>query len=413
MRTHTPRPSTLVTCALLALCATAAADTSILGLGFDTDADPATLLDQSGVPTGFTTRLPGSGTSIAANDPNLLVADGRVLLTSTEFDHAGSRAPEDAEYVGIRLSEAGWEGGAFAVSVTFTNVPDLGGFVPQFGVFAGSDVENYAYCGVTHFDGEQIYNQIAFEDTQPITSAFSGMNVPGNDLRITIACDDDGQFTFTAHDLTEGTVFHPPLTGQPSFLLDSEDLVVGIASLNPFTNPHTVEIDRLDVRIGDAVVGERSVVTVIGDADVGRPKAWLEVGGRKVRLRASSLDDGGAELEARRLPRRLHGAGSLFVQYDRSQDPVEYAGFRIGVPEVTTLTPTGAAGDTIVIEGRNFGVRRGRVYCAGRRARTTEWTNERIVATIPTRISGEVALTIETRTASVIPEQTLEVVEPE
>jgi hypothetical protein len=49
---------------------------------------PGTLNDTNGLGSGFTHRLPGSGSSIATNDPNLTLDTGasRLLVVSTRSD---------------------------------------------------------------------------------------------------------------------------------------------------------------------------------------------------------------------------------------------------------------------------------------------------------------------------------------
>ncbi|MDZ4658436.1 MAG: hypothetical protein SH868_12735, partial [Bythopirellula sp.] len=71
----------------LLVCLFAVSAKADVFLGFDAPT-PGTISDTNGLGTGFTHRLPGTGTALPANDPNMdLLGDpGSLLLTSTRAD---------------------------------------------------------------------------------------------------------------------------------------------------------------------------------------------------------------------------------------------------------------------------------------------------------------------------------------
>src|SRR5262249_32167054 len=102
--------------------------------------DGGGLRDRDGRGTGLTHRLPGTGRDLPRRDPNLLLDPerGRLELTTTESDLNTRYLLHQGEYLGVRLSDAGFSGAEdFAVTVTILDIPALE-LVGQFGLYAGA-----------------------------------------------------------------------------------------------------------------------------------------------------------------------------------------------------------------------------------------------------------------------------------
>ena len=105
-----------------------------------TSAVPNTIRDTAGNGTGFTTRLPGTGGSIAVNDPNFTLNPGSGTLTwrtvASDLNGQGNLAAGD--YMGFPLSAAGVTlNQDFTVSATFRNL-QFGLNFDQIGIFVGT-----------------------------------------------------------------------------------------------------------------------------------------------------------------------------------------------------------------------------------------------------------------------------------
>jgi regulation of enolase protein 1 (concanavalin A-like superfamily) len=123
-----------------------------LTTNFSFSASGGAILDQNGIQTGLTTRLAGTGASISANDPNLLLdtANGVLNITSPTCDFNGQLLMDAAEAVGFNLSTIGFTGKQdFTVTGTFTNLP-VGTYVnyDQVGIFAGMTSTNFVRGGL-------------------------------------------------------------------------------------------------------------------------------------------------------------------------------------------------------------------------------------------------------------------------
>ena len=133
---------------LLAIVATPASADSII-LNFN-GSGIGTIDDSAGQPTGFTHRLPGSGSSIPSNSPNLTVdaANGHLLFQSTrsDFNLTGFGRNLDAmEAPAIRLRGLAFSD--FIVKATFRDI-QVDGSSDQLGVFVGTSVDNVLRGGV-------------------------------------------------------------------------------------------------------------------------------------------------------------------------------------------------------------------------------------------------------------------------
>ena len=192
VRSITPRP---------------AATPRTLKLIFDRPALDGGIRDDAGVLTGFTHRLPGTGTALPSDDPNLrlIPAKGQLELTTTKSDlNTQSELPQ-GEYLGVRLADLGFAGPEdFEVSVTILDIPALE-FIGQFGVYAGPASNQNIRGGLISARRKEPGQYTQFlvinrngDDSRPYKV---GLFETGTDLRITLR-REAGTFTLTVANLT-------------------------------------------------------------------------------------------------------------------------------------------------------------------------------------------------------------------
>ena len=163
-------------------------------LSFDSPV-PATLNDSSGQGTGFTTRLPGTGSAIAANEPhvNIDTGNGRLVLTSTysspNFGNAGleNNAANLVNTDMPTLLLSGIGGDNFIVRARFSNLA-VPAASDQIGVLVGSSINNVTRGGI--FWGNS-GNTVGFNYAQ---NGFDGP--PTDGLDNAFQSGQDGEFEF-------------------------------------------------------------------------------------------------------------------------------------------------------------------------------------------------------------------------
>lgn len=221
VRSITPRP---------------AATPRTMKLIFDCPAAEVGIRDDAGLFTGFTHRLPGTGTALSGDDPNLrlLPAKGQLELTTTKSDLNTQSELPHGEYLGVRLADLGFTGPEdFEVSVTILDIPALE-FIGQFGVYAGPASNQNIRGGLISARRKEPGQYTQFlvinrngDDSRPYKV---GLFETGTDLRITLR-REAGTFTLTVANLTTAeastvTARHPPFP-------DAErDLYVGVFGAN-------------------------------------------------------------------------------------------------------------------------------------------------------------------------------------
>lgn len=134
--------------ALIRLSAETLPNTIGLDLDFTT-AGAGGIRDLTGQPTGLTQRLPGTGASLAPDDPNLSLdpTEGVLTIISTRSDYNGQIGLDSNGSVGINLSDLGFTGAEdFAVSATFRPWPTPA-FIDQVGIFVGGDAGTLTRAG--------------------------------------------------------------------------------------------------------------------------------------------------------------------------------------------------------------------------------------------------------------------------
>ena len=161
------------------------ADVALATIYLDFDGGhPGTIKDTNGLGTGFTTRLPGTGGALPANDPNmdLLSVPGKLLLTSTHADinHGNNLPILEAPAVFV----AGVGSSDLAVKATFENVSVPNGN-DQLMVFAGVNENLVIRAGIHELNVYIVSRNSGTGDVNTFT-AFNSF-ATGDDIEITLS----------------------------------------------------------------------------------------------------------------------------------------------------------------------------------------------------------------------------------
>lgn len=201
---------------------------------------PGSLADATGSGTGFTHRLPGTGTGLPAHDPNLrlLPAPGGLEATATRSDLNTRFRLDQAEFPGVRLADLGFTGAEdFEVAVTVADVPAMA-FVGQFGVYVGASADWAVRGGLVSQRAPDSFRQFVVNtrDGRDKDAYFVGLGAPGDDLRIRIA-RTGGKFSMAVENRTSGATSTLAIR-HPEFLDGRADLTVGVFACDPRGNDH-------------------------------------------------------------------------------------------------------------------------------------------------------------------------------
>jgi arabinan endo-1,5-alpha-L-arabinosidase len=237
-------------------------------------ASPGTLNDKNGLGTGFTTRLSGTGSAIAANDLNLVLdrRAGWLRMTSVNADINGQRNNAGVEFIGIDLGSLGFTGNEdFIVSASFVNVPTnfptMSNSFDQFGAFVGEDSlyltraggTNYNFFGAPEFEafGDNIFNGVKVDDRffGPLT---------GNAMNIEIS-RVDGVWKHLVNGADRTPLF------QPNFL-DASNLVAGVWLYSTDDSQFIVDLTHFQVTVIPEPSSAILLLSVLGVACVRRSK---------------------------------------------------------------------------------------------------------------------------------------------
>jgi ferric-dicitrate binding protein FerR (iron transport regulator) len=200
---------------------------------------PATdgIRDDAGAPVGFTHRLPGTGTALPNDDPNLKLdpAKGQLELTTTNTDLNTQYRLWEGEYLGVRLADLGFTGPEdFAVSATFLNIPALE-IVGQFGLYAGPASDQTIRGGLINSrrkeTGQFTQFLVTNQDGKDSLPHKVGLLETGTDLRMTLR-RAGGEYTLTVENRTTGEASTLTPRGHPAFLDPARDLYVGVFGAN-------------------------------------------------------------------------------------------------------------------------------------------------------------------------------------
>jgi hypothetical protein len=214
-----------------AKAATIAQMTKTNHLTFEAKASSATILDATGQGTGFTNRLPGTGTSLLKNDSNLVKnTDETLTVKSTYTDiNVGGVNLNKMETLAVPLTNIGKNDFAFSVVLKNVQVPDMS---DQLFAFVGTDAKNIFRFG-PHGQGTPDAQLLSVESLNggDFNYRTSGTITSGDDIKITMTRTVGNTYTIVYTNLT-----HPALsateTVQFDWLSKATTLYVGVLYSN-------------------------------------------------------------------------------------------------------------------------------------------------------------------------------------
>ena len=259
----------LVVVAVAGLCA-GSSQAGVIVLDFSAPV-PGTIADVTGLGSGFTHRISGSGGAIPTNDPNMTLntANGHLLLGSVRSDFNSNgfgRNLAAMDSPGLLLLGLGSQD--FLIEAIFRNlqVNQLG---DQMGLYAGSSVDLVVRGGVHEHNNGSIYQSFVGYSQNAIDGppSFGGLNVlnAGDDSRFQLG-RINGQWFFRWENLTQsGVSLTSPYFSLP--LLDAQTSLYVGAFNNDSQNfqSQTAIIDSFIVRTGadvTATVPEPATLTL-------------------------------------------------------------------------------------------------------------------------------------------------------
>lgn len=217
--------------------------------------DTSAIKDKNGLGTGFTTRLPGTGSALPTNDPNmdLLGIPGRLLLTSTHADTNQSPGPTGNNLPILEAPGAfvaGVGSADLAVKALFENAQVPNGN-DHLMVYVGVNENLLISAGIHQLDVFMLSKNVGTGDQNSISNfnAFS----PGDDIEITLS-RTSSLWTLSWKNLTDASSGALPSISIPE--LDAHpDLYFGVlasnAGLNPQGSPESfvAQIDYFTVEV--------------------------------------------------------------------------------------------------------------------------------------------------------------------
>ncbi len=214
-----------------AKAATIAQMTKTNHITFEAKASSSTILDAAGRGTGFTNRLPGTGTSLLKYDKNLVKnAEGTLSVQSTYTDiNVGGVNLSQMETLAIPLTNIGRNDFAFSVVLKNVQVPDMS---DQFFAFVGTNSKNIFRFG-PHGQGSPDAQLLSVESLNggDFNHRSSGTFTSGDDIKITMTRTAGNTYTIAYTNLT-----HPEQsaseTVQFDWLNNATTLYVGVLYSN-------------------------------------------------------------------------------------------------------------------------------------------------------------------------------------
>lgn len=208
---------------------------------------PGTIQDTNGLGTGFTHRLPGTGSLIPVNDPNmdLLGSPGRLRLTSADSDINGSRNLGILEAVGFLMPGIGTADFALQAKFDGVNVVNAS---DQLFLFAGISATQVVRAGFHDGNVYHITSNQAGADSIDFATG-PGAFISDDDVVLTLA-RTAGLWTIAWDNLS-----HPEMSGVSTpevypWLDASPYLYLGVHAANARNRiSFTSEIDWIDVRV--------------------------------------------------------------------------------------------------------------------------------------------------------------------
>lgn len=214
-----------------AKAATVAQMTKTNHITFEAKASSATILDAAGRGTGFTNRLPGTGTGLLKNDGNLVKnSDGTLSVQSTYSDiNVGGVNLGKMETLALPLTNIGRTDFGFTVVLKNVQVPDMS---DQLFAFVGTDAKNIFRFG-PHGQGGPEAQLLSVESLNggDFNHRSAGIFTSGDDIRITMTRTTGNTYALTYTNLT-----HPEQsateTVQFDWLNKATTLYVGVLYSN-------------------------------------------------------------------------------------------------------------------------------------------------------------------------------------
>lgn len=225
---------------------TAHAATQVRRLALDFEAPTGNgLADIHGRLTGLTARLPGTGTVLAAEDPNMELdtAAGVLRLASTQADFFGGAGLSAASLPGIDLGALGLNAAnEFAVEAVFQPIAGIE-FIDQVGLYVGAGAGTVTRAGTIVFGAPERYS-VHNEGGTDHSARFFGFGLDAADgMSVFIGRGADGwQYR------VDGLEWNP--LAPPAFLDGRTDLVAGVFAITPLNaNRKTVALDSLTAAV--------------------------------------------------------------------------------------------------------------------------------------------------------------------
>ena len=238
-----------------------------------------TIQDGQGHGIGLTRRLPGTGSDLPEDDPNLrLRADRQALeLTTTRSDINTQDRMATGEYLGVRLRDLGFTGSEdFEIQATIPSIPGLK-VVGQFGLYAGSRSDRNIRGGLISWPRPDTYRLFLVNNSGGKDSDLHevGLMTSGDDLRLTLR-RTEGRYSLVVDDLTRKSSSTLKIA-HPAFLDGEAGLHVGLFGANTQSDlPKTLTVRELTVTVWTPQTGKQTIAriepTPTGDINPGSPR---------------------------------------------------------------------------------------------------------------------------------------------
>lgn len=198
------------------------------------------LQDAEGTFTGLTARLPGTGTMLPPQDPNLQLDPGMgtLGLATTQGDFNGGAGLATTSAPGLSLSELGLTGsGDFAVRAVIRPLPDIE-LIDQVGLYVGANGSTLTRAGTIVFGAPEYFS--SHTDVFDFGGRFFGFGFDGSDGMTVTISRHNGQWRY----LIDGIDWTP--AEQPTFLNGLTDLTAGVYAVTPLNaNVKVVDVDEV------------------------------------------------------------------------------------------------------------------------------------------------------------------------
>jgi hypothetical protein len=151
-------------------------------------------------------------------------------------------------------------------------------------------------------------------------------------------------------------------------------------------------------------LSDGATISVLGRGFGSKPRAWLDVAGRKIRLRiARGAADTQFTARLASLPRFAAGPCTLAVRPRGTATLLTFPGMSLELPVLRAFDPPSArVRESVTISGSFFGARKGRVRMNHRKCRVRSWSDTSITVVVPSVAAGAVDLELDNRIGAII-----------